>query len=226
MYESRAEPLPAQNQITKMSALQCIRSARSTPLLRIGGLQSHHVNLPSTQRLHPVSRSLHSLSNCSKVRVRPSARQLKLCLRSPLPKPTTRTYADLKGSTGKAEADLLVEELQELYEVAKDEFEIATESTDSSTIYAASDRESARDALNQLSAVYGLYTARPGEVENETDESPSDIEELGDGPIIETNYNPADIPQGVRDEVRRRVGHRIRELRNAVEALEERAMED
>jgi hypothetical protein len=134
--------------------------------------------------------------------------------------PTKRTYSSLKNSSGKAEADLLVEELQELYEVAKDEFEIATESTDTSTIYAASDRESARDALNQLSSVYGLYTAKPGEVEND-----SAAEEAGDGPIIETNHNPAEISQGVKDEVRRRVGQRIRELKNAVEALEERASE-
>ncbi|CAG7950733.1 unnamed protein product [Penicillium salamii] len=137
-----------------------------------------------------------------------------------IPKPSTRSYAALNNSSGKAEADLLVEELQELYEVAKDEFEIATESTDTSTIYAASDRESARDALNQLSAVYGLYTAREGEVQNEVGE------EDGDGAIIETNYNPAEVPQGVKDEVRRRVGQRIRELRSAVEALEERAMAD
>ena len=151
---------------------------------------------------------------------------MRLSLRSSIPKPAARTYADQKGSTGKAEADLLVEELQELYEVAKDEFEIATESTDSSTIYAASDRESARDALNQLSAVYSLYTARPGEVENETDELSSEVEDSGESAIVETQYNPAEIPQGVKDEVRRRVGHRIRELKNAVEALEERATED
>lgn len=136
-----------------------------------------------------------------------------------LPISQIRNHADLNSSSGKAEADLLVEELQELYEVAKDEFEIATESTDTSTIYAASDRESARDALNQLSAVYGLYTARPGEVENEK-EGDAD----GDGSIVETNYNPAEIPSGVKDDVRRRVGQRIRELTQAVEALEERAM--
>ncbi|KAJ6142995.1 hypothetical protein N7471_002448 [Penicillium samsonianum] len=208
-----------------MSALPCIRSARGSPLLRLGGLQSHHVNRPSIQ-LHPISRSLHSLSSSSKLRTIPISSQLRLSLRASLPKPTARAYADRKGSTGKAEADLLVEELQELYEVAKDEFEIATESTDSSTIYAASDRESARDALNQLSAVYGLYTARPGEVENETDESLSEAEESGESAIVETQYNPAEVPQSVKEEVRRRVGHRIRELKNAVEALEERATAD
>ncbi|KAJ5275369.1 hypothetical protein N7497_005982 [Penicillium chrysogenum] len=209
-----------------MSALPCVRSARSSSLLRLGGLQSHHINRPSIQRLHPVSRSLHSMSSSNKVRTSPISCQKPLSLRLSLLKPTARTYAGQKGSTGKAEADLLVEELQELYEVAKDEFEIATESTDSSTIYAASDRESARDALNQLSTVYGLYTARPGEVENEADELSSQVEDSGESDIVETQYNPAEIPQGVKDEVRRRVGHRIRELKNAVEALEERATED
>lgn len=209
-----------------MSALPCIRSTRGSPLLRLGGLQSHHAYRPSIQRLHPISRHLHSLSSSTKVRASPTPWQLSLTLRSALVKPAARTYADRKGSTGKAEADLLVEELQELYEVAKDEFEIATESTDSATIYAASDRESARDALNQLSTVYAIYTARPGEIENETDGSSSEVEESVESAIVETQYNPAEVPQGVKDEVRRRVGHRIRELKNAVEALEERAMED
>lgn len=70
-----------------------------------------------------------------------------------------RSYADSAAASGKREADLLVEELEELYLTAKDEFEIATDSTDSSTIYAASDRESARDALNQLISIYTLYTS-------------------------------------------------------------------
>ncbi|KAJ5185664.1 hypothetical protein N7491_006466 [Penicillium cf. griseofulvum] len=209
-----------------MSAIQCIRSGRGSPLLRLGDLQSHHVNRLSKQRLQPISRTLHSLSCSRQARASPIPFQLACSIRSPLPKPSARTYADRKGSTGKAEADLLVEELQELYEVAKDEFEIATESTDSSTIYAASDRESARDALNQLSTVYALYTARPGEVENETDESLEAGEEAEESAIVETQYNPAEVPQGVKDEVRRRVGHRIRELKNAVEALEQRATED
>ncbi|CAG8211789.1 unnamed protein product [Penicillium olsonii] len=194
-----------------MSGLSIIRPGRATSNLRLSLRQAR----PRT--LTQLPRALHLSSK------RPRETQTQFPSISAFPKPTTRNYADLKGSSGKAEADLLVEELQELYEVAKDEFEIATESTDTSTIYAASDRESARDALNQLSSVYGLYTARPGEVENENGEGG---EADGDGAIIETNYNPAEIPQGVKDEVRRRVGQRIRELKQAVEALEERAMED
>jgi hypothetical protein len=174
--------------------------------------------------LQLAPRTLHSLASTT-TKVRTTTKTTSI---TPVtPQTTIRTYAVLKGSTGKAEADLLIEELQELYEIAKDEFEIATESTDTGTIYAASDRESARDALNQLSAVYHLYTARPGEVENEKENGVGAEagagEDDGDGPIIETNYNPAEVPRGVKDEVRRRVGQRVRELKNAVELLEERA---
>ncbi|OGE56597.1 hypothetical protein PENARI_c003G03414 [Penicillium arizonense] len=207
-----------------MSGLAHIRPTRSTPLLRLGNqsLRPHHAIRPSTQRLQLAPRTLYNLTSTT-TKVRTTTKTTSI---PPItPQTTIRTYAVLKGSTGKAEADLLIEELQELYEIAKDEFEIATESTDTGTIYAASDRESARDALNQLSAVYHLYTARPGEVENEKDNGvgAGAGEDDGDGPIIETNYNPADVPRGVKDEVRRRVGQRIRELKNAVELLEERA---
>lgn len=153
-----------------------------------------------------------------------------------------RTYTTTTSTPPTPTADALIEELQSLYEIAKDEFEIATDSTDGATIYAASDRESARDALNQLCAVYHLYTARPGEdvdsgvrsvvggemegrgvsaldLENEAGAEGGKV----DGAVVETNFNPEDVPGEVRQEVRRRVGHRVRELRNAVEVLEERA---
>ncbi|EAU38823.1 predicted protein [Aspergillus terreus NIH2624] len=124
-------------------------------------------------------------------------------------------------SSGKSQGDEMVEELQELYETAKDEFEIATESTDGATIYAASDRESARDALNQLLAVYSLYTTDIASTAGSQEPEPDDRSE-----IVETNFDPAAIPAEVRDEVKRRVGQRVRELQNAVEVLEERAKAD
>lgn len=132
-------------------------------------------------------------------------------------------------STKPPTADDLITEIQDLYEVAKDEFEIATDSTDSATIYGASDRESARDALNQLCAVYHLYTAKPGSTSEAElgvaggqtiEENAADA---GEGPVIETNYDPATVSEEVRSEVRRRVGQRVRELRSAVEVLEERS---
>ncbi|KAJ5714126.1 uncharacterized protein N7483_011307 [Penicillium malachiteum] len=140
-------------------------------------------------------------------------------------------------------ADAVIEELQDLYEIAKDEFEIATESTDGGTIYAASDRDSARDALNDLCATYFLYTHKPGDEDTGillrsgeklsgskllSGESVilSEGQEEGEGRVVDTGFEPQNVEVAVREEVRRRVGQRVRELRNAVEHLEERAMEE
>ncbi|KAJ5131897.1 hypothetical protein N7448_006055 [Penicillium atrosanguineum] len=130
-----------------------------------------------------------------------------------------RAYSSLHPS-GKPTSDLLVEELQDLYEAATDEFEIATDSTDNATIYAASDRESARDALNQFIAVYHLYTAKAGEKMDGVGVGGSATE---GSPVVETNQNPTAVSDDIRDEIRRRVGQRVRELRSAVVNLEERA---
>ncbi|KAJ5880771.1 uncharacterized protein N7473_011824 [Penicillium subrubescens] len=155
---------------------------------------------------------------------RPSIQFQTLTIQNPQPL-LTRAYSS---TPRKPTADLLIEEIQDLYEIAKDEFEIATDSTDGATIYAASDRESARDALNQLCAAYHLYTARPGEdvdsgVRLAGNEGEGENGSGEDRTVVETNFNPEDVGKDVRDEVRRRVGQRIRELRNAVEVLEERA---
>jgi hypothetical protein len=85
--------------------------------------------------------------------------------------------------------DEAIEEIQELYATAKDEFEMASEETEKNTTYAADDRVAAREELDELLGYY------KGVVEGED--------------------------QAVGDEVKRRVGHRIRELENAVLAMEE-----
>lgn len=123
-------------------------------------------------------------------------------------------------SSGKSQADLIVEELQELYETATDELEIATESTDSATIYAASDRESARDALNSLVVAYDIYTASepPANVDPAKGEGSE-----GEETFVELSIDPAEIPDAVKDEVKKRVGQRVREVKSAVEVLEKRA---
>ncbi|KAL4868352.1 hypothetical protein BDV12DRAFT_209302 [Aspergillus spectabilis] len=139
-------------------------------------------------------------------------------------------------STGKSQADLIVEELQELYETTTDELEIATESTDQGTIYAASDRESARDALNTLLAAYALYTSTPASISSsspglagENQGGSENIQggvggvESEGGRLVELAIDPADVEEGVREEVKRRVGQRVREVRSAVEGLEGRA---
>ena len=85
-----------------------------------------------------------------------------------------------------------IEEIQELYGTAKDEFEIASEETQKNTTYAQDDRAAAREELDRLLDYY------QGIVEGED--------------------------RGVGDEVKRRVGGRIRELAAAVKAMEEAAL--
>lgn len=47
-----------------------------------------------------------------------------------------------------------MEDLNELYATAKDEFEIASEETEKKTVYAADDREAAQEALQLLKEGY------------------------------------------------------------------------
>ncbi|MCJ1439501.1 hypothetical protein MMC27_008895 [Xylographa pallens] len=54
----------------------------------------------------------------------------------------------------KSEADAKLEELQELYATAKDEFEIASEETEKKTVYAADDRVAAQEELQKLKAAF------------------------------------------------------------------------
>ncbi|KAL3480265.1 hypothetical protein BJX99DRAFT_221028 [Aspergillus californicus] len=151
---------------------------------------------------------------------------------SAVPSPSPTQSRSSPTSSGKSQADAIVEELQELYEVATDEFEIAHESTTDGTIYAASDRESARDALNALISAFDLYTTpNPNHAVSET--SPINGQTSGgDGaiegaegasPLVELAFDPSDIEQGVREEVKKRVGQRVRELKSAVEGMEAKA---
>ncbi|KAJ5160436.1 uncharacterized protein N7482_007440 [Penicillium canariense] len=192
------------------------------PVLRLRSLQSAQLtrNIASPRALYSIlSAGNPRTGNVQNTSI-PTQIQYSLAA-TQSSAPIARTYSS--DAAGKPTADLLIEELQDLYEVAKDEFEIATDSTDGATIYAASDRESSRDALNQLCAVYHLYTARPGEEVDSGVKVEAGAEKDGEAPVVETKFNPADISGEVRDEVRRRVGQRVRELRNAVEVLEERA---
>jgi len=84
--------------------------------------------------------------------------------------------------------------LTDLYSTAKDEFEIAAEETEKKTVYAAEDREAAKEALATLKDAY------------------------------EKAVRESD-PETAR-EVQTRTGPRIKELENALVAVEEMAMED
>lgn len=121
-------------------------------------------------------------------------------------------------------ADNLIEELQGLYVIAKDLFETAADSTDKETIYAASDRESFRDALNQLVTVYQIYTT--GERGAEMSGGDGATEAGLPGPVVRTNYDAGSISDTVMGDVRERFGQKVLELKNAVEVLEEKAQDD
>ncbi|KAF2453911.1 hypothetical protein BDY21DRAFT_366632 [Lineolata rhizophorae] len=88
-------------------------------------------------------------------------------------------------------ADEKIDELQELYSTAKDEFEIAAEETEKATVYAADDRAAAREEFDKLNEAYKAVV---------------DGEDRAMG-----------------EEVKRRIGQRVRELENAVIAMEEMA---
>jgi hypothetical protein len=83
---------------------------------------------------------------------------------------------EIRRYASKTTADEILEEIQDQYATAKDEFEIAHEETELKTVYAADDRAAAREELNTLKDMY-----------NEALEG----------------------PEG--EEVKRRVGQRIRE---------------
>ncbi|KAL1611828.1 hypothetical protein SLS60_000049 [Paraconiothyrium brasiliense] len=87
-----------------------------------------------------------------------------------------------------AKIDEVMEEIQELYGTARDEFEIAAEETEKNTTYAADDRAAAREELDRL---LEFYTG-----------------------VLEGD-------QAVAEEVKRRVGQRVRELEQAVLGMEE-----
>ncbi|CAD6579586.1 MAG: hypothetical protein ASARMPREDX12_009300 [Alectoria sarmentosa] len=91
----------------------------------------------------------------------------------------------------KTSADEKVEELQELYATAKDEFEIASEETEKKTVYAADDRAAAEEELANFKEAY------------------------------EKALKSTDGEQ-----IKNRIGSRVRELERAVESMMERAMED
>ncbi|OQE31889.1 hypothetical protein PENSTE_c001G10200 [Penicillium steckii] len=199
-----------------------------TSSFRLRSFRQLQANTKSINAQKAPRRALHSITKqpqllATSSRVTPLLNQNSTVprLNAAANQPTQlRTYAATSASD--ATADNLIEEIQDLYEIATDEFEIATDSTDSATIYAASDRESARDALNQLVTVYELYTgAKVGSTHAETP-----IETGEKGPVVETNFDPEGIKEEVRGEVKKRVGQRVRELKNAVEILEEKAHEE
>ncbi|CAO1596220.1 hypothetical protein XANCAGTX0491_000072 [Xanthoria calcicola] len=160
----------------------------------------------TSKHLIALARPFTSLPRCLNARHSYSVPPLSRPVRPPVPGIIIggphRQYAT------RSTADETVDELTEKYATAKDEvlpyllfahahlsfsapFEIASEETDKKSVYAADDRQAAREELDSLKQAF------------------------------------EDAAQGENgEEVRRRVGNRIRELEQGVVAMEERAMED
>lgn len=75
-------------------------------------------------------------------------------------------------STGRSAADTIAEELQGLYSEAKDEFEIAVESSEAKATYAAEDREAAREYLEKLVQRWRIVVDEGGEVADDLTKRP------------------------------------------------------
>jgi len=96
-----------------------------------------------TPQRPPRARSPHLAPSKPRKRLRPA-----LVPRTPQPQSQCRAYAS------KSSADALIEEIQEQYATARDEFEIATEETEKKSVYAAEDREAARQELDNLKGLF------------------------------------------------------------------------
>ncbi|KKZ67265.1 hypothetical protein EMCG_07070 [[Emmonsia] crescens] len=136
--------------------------------------------------------------------------------------------------------------LHELTSHCLTQLEIAAESTAASTIYAVSDRIALREAFDDLDHAYAAYTGtkpHPSHLERPPPSSPEiqdsnassdarvaakegkEVDEEEEEGRSSMSFNSGEIPDEVRKEIKRRVGQRIRELRNAVERLEESVRE-
>ncbi|KAE9371510.1 hypothetical protein N431DRAFT_341744 [Stipitochalara longipes BDJ] len=95
---------------------------------------------------------------------RTAARPLSFLSTTPfrqIPKPNLHTKSHVSSLLSnsrkyatKTTADVLIEDIQEQYATARDEFEIATEETEKKSVYAADDRAAAREELNKLKEMF------------------------------------------------------------------------
>lgn len=64
---------------------------------------------------------------------------------------------------------MLIEQITDLYNTARDEFEIAAEETEKKSTYGPDDREAAHEAFGELKAVYDRAVAGGNEVGREVE---------------------------------------------------------
>ncbi|EQL30459.1 hypothetical protein BDFG_07049 [Blastomyces dermatitidis ATCC 26199] len=237
-------------------SLSTVSIAKGMDVGRIGALRllphlMRHTTLPcfrGTPRSISSTRARHSLCKNSQQILcfsRKNASIASMALQQPCRH--TMSYSSMPQAQ-RPKADDYIQELQDLYEIAKDELEIAAESTAASTIYAVSDRISLREAFDDLDRAYAAYTGttpHPSHLERPPPSSSANAvngaggaNEAGEAEGEEgqtrgssssssssMRFNPVEVPDEVREEIKRRIGQRIRELRNAVEQLEESVRE-
>ncbi|KAL2070737.1 hypothetical protein VTL71DRAFT_13763 [Oculimacula yallundae] len=150
---------------------------RSLPARAFNITLTRSITLPSANRSLSILTTRNSPTTPLRKRTQPHPQNFT-------PLPSQRHYS------AKSSADTLIEEIQDQYAVARDEFEISTEETEKQSIYAQADRDAAREELDKLKDMYEM--ALKG----------------SDG-----------------EEIKSRIGARIRELDHAVQALEESAVE-
>ncbi|KAI9732987.1 MAG: hypothetical protein M1834_003530 [Cirrosporium novae-zelandiae] len=124
-----------------------------------------------------------------------SSRFISRSMRASLPRPLPQIVTPVSHpvllrrsfTSNKSPVDEKMEELQELYATARDEFEIAAEETEKVTVYAAEDRVAAREELDNLKEAYqdalkGEYGAeverRVGQRVRELENAVNNLEEL------------------------------------------------
>jgi hypothetical protein len=101
--------------------------------------QCLRLNRTSTQSLFILSTNASRPATYKQLPAKPHASPLLI---------SSRKFAT------KSTADELIEDIQEQYATARDEFEIATEETEKKSIYAADDRAAAREELDKLKEMF------------------------------------------------------------------------
>ena len=115
-------------------------------MFSLGGIAARGAKTTIRTRFTQLSRSSRPFS----LLLSPSIRHPPS---SSLPNKSTFISSPKEFST-KSEADGILEELQDQYATAKDEFEIAAEETEKKTVYAEGDRKAAREELDTLKGMF------------------------------------------------------------------------
>ena len=105
-------------------------------------------------------------------------------------------HHDFHLASSSTSADAQIDNLQDLYATAKDELEIASEETEKKSVYAADDREAAVQTFQDFKLAY------------------------------ERAVEEGESGGGTGEEVRGRIGQRVREMERAIAVLQERGRED